>query len=53
MKARILILLAISAVVLFSFTFATVKNESKQLQKTSSVQSNDSEPIGGFVSDIK
>jgi len=52
MKIRTIIFLAISAVVLFSFTFVSVTHsESKAVKENS--ESQITEPVGGFVSEDK
>jgi len=51
MKIRIIILVAISAIVTLSFTFTSVKDNQKKTQSTARLSGN--EPIGGFVSDEK
>ncbi len=50
MKTKIIILLALTAIVTFSFTFASVK---KTTIKETTTQQNHNEPVGGFVSEDK
>lgn len=50
MKTKIIIFLAVSAVVTLSFTFASVK---KSEVKESQARETKSEPAGGFVSEDK
>jgi hypothetical protein len=52
MKAKLLTLIAITALVTLSFTFASVK-ESPKKSKTQRANSNGNEPIGGFVFEEK
>jgi len=51
MKTKIIIFLAVSAVLTLSFTFASVKI-SPEVKKTETNQTQN-EPVGGFVSEDK
>lgn len=53
MKTKILILIAVSAVVTLSFTFASSKNESKEATTQSLTSENGTAPAGGFFFDEK
>lgn len=53
MKTKTIILLAISAVALFSFTFASVKESANKPVQEPVSQAQSNEPIGGFVSEDK
>ncbi len=50
MKTKVIILLAVSAVVTLSFTFASVNAPNKQEAATTSAQAADA-PAGGFVTE--
>lgn len=50
MKTRIILFLAISAIITLSFTFATV-TASKQPKTESPVERTSNEPVGGFVAE--
>jgi len=52
MKIRIITLIAITAIITLSFTFASVKEKSKK-GNYSSVNNSSGEIAGGFVSDEK
>lgn len=51
MKTKTIILIAISAIVTLSFTFASVKKSNEPKQE--STHQSHGEPIGGFVSEDK
>lgn len=53
MKTRIIILLAVSAVVTLSFTFKSGNKVNKKAAKQVEQQKNSNEPLGGFVSEDK
>lgn len=53
MKTKIIIFLAISAVVTLSFTFSTVNNTSKKSKEAVTEKQVSNEPVGGFVSEDK
>lgn len=53
MKTKTIIFLAISAIALFSFTFASVKESSNKTTQESVSQVKAEEPAGGFVSEDK
>jgi hypothetical protein len=53
MKTKVLILLAVSAVITLSFTFASVSSDSKNNKKEIVKEQSDKEPIGGFMSEDK
>lgn len=54
MKARIIILVAVTAVVTLSFTFASSSNQTKKaVASEQPSKSSGSEPAGGFVVDDK
>jgi hypothetical protein len=52
MKTRVIILLAISAVITLSFTVVSVSH-SKENDTKNSVQISSKEPLGGLVSEEK
>ena len=52
MKTRILLFLAVSAVVTLSFTFASVSTSKNEKVETTS-QTPPNEPVGGFISEDK
>jgi hypothetical protein len=52
MKTKTIILLAVSAIVTLSFTFASVKTQSSEPKKPVS-QQNNNEPAGGFAAEDK
>gem|GEM_PF-2003350 len=53
MKNKILILMAASAIVTLSFTFAGSQKTTKIQKQSSAHTSNDSAPAGGFASEDK
>ena len=53
MKTKILIFVAVTAIVTLSFTFTSVKTESKKVSPHSSTSSNGNAPVGGFSFDEK
>ena len=53
MKARIIILLAISAVATLSFTFKSSSKVDKKAVTHTAQQKHANEPLGGFVSEDK
>ena len=52
MKTKIILFLALSAIVTLSFTFASVKTDKKAKVEPTS-QNISSEPVGGFISEDK
>lgn len=52
MKAKLLIIVAVCAVVTLSFTFTANSNKAEE-KATVERTSNDSEPAGGFASEDK
>jgi hypothetical protein len=52
MKTRVILLLAVSAVVTLSFTVVSVSNPKKG-NAESAIQTKAHEPIGGFVAEDK
>ncbi|MBK5277570.1 MAG: hypothetical protein JJE09_01785 [Bacteroidia bacterium] len=53
MKTRIIVLLAISAVITLSFTFKAATKMNKPSAKQTTQQMHADEPLGGFVSEDK
>jgi hypothetical protein len=53
MKAKLLTLIAITAIVTLSFTFASVKESPKKSKIQTTASSHSTEPVGGFVFDEK
>ena len=53
MKTKAIILLAVSAVITLSFTFATVQNETPKQEKVKIGQDSSQQPAGGFVIEDK
>jgi hypothetical protein len=53
MKAKVLTLIAITAVVTLSFTFSSVKETPKKSKAQTTTRSHSTEPVGGFVFDEK
>jgi hypothetical protein len=52
MKTRIILLLAISAIITLSFTVVSV-SENNQSKAETSVQDTSGEPVGGFLAEDK
>jgi hypothetical protein len=52
MKTRILLFLAISAILTLSFTFISV-NSSKKVNAIEQTDNTSEEPVGGFISEDK
>lgn len=53
MKTKVIIFLAISAVVTLSFTFSSVNNTNKKSKAVVAEKQINNEPTGGFVSEDK
>ena len=54
MKTKAIILIAVSAIVTLSFTFASVKSTDKKVVSTTETSAKASDaPAGGFVSEDK
>jgi hypothetical protein len=53
MKAKLLTLIAITAVVTLSFTFASVKESPKKSKVQTTASAHANEPVGGFVFEEK
>jgi len=53
MKFRIIILIAISAIVTLSFSFASVNENHTKVKQQPSSSLGDSAPVGGFAFDEK
>ena len=53
MKLKILILIACAAIITLSFSFATSNPPKKANVKTTAVNLNADEPVGGFISEDK
>jgi hypothetical protein len=53
MKAKLLTLIAVTAVVTLSFTYASVKEAPKKSKGQTTTGSNVNEPVGGFALDEK
>ena len=55
MKTRVILLIALSAIITLSFTFVSVNKKDKAVATTEakSTAKSDSEPIGGFLSEDK
>jgi hypothetical protein len=52
MKTRIVLFLAISAIVTLSFTFGSVKAD-KKAKAEQSTKDTSTEPVGGFIAEDK
>jgi hypothetical protein len=53
MKIRIILFLAVSAVVTLSFTFSSIHHTTKKSNASQHGKTNSTEPIGGFVAEEK
>ena len=53
MKTKVLLLIAGTAVITLSFSFAASKHEKKERAIESTAKSTYNEPVGGFASDDK
>jgi hypothetical protein len=53
MKAKLLTLIAVTAVVTLSFTFASVKESPKKSKAHTAKSPNGNEPVGGFAFEEK
>lgn len=53
MKTKAIVLIAISAIVTLSFTFASVNKADKKSKEVVTEQQVSNEPAGGFVSEDK
>jgi len=53
MKTKVVIFLAVSAIVTLSFTFASVHKADKKSKEVVAEKQVSNEPVGGFVSEDK
>ena len=53
MKAKVITLIAVVAILATSFAFTSAHKAVKKTEKISKQASNENEPIGGFVSEDK